>query len=272
MNPSPVLRRLAALAVAGTAGAIVLTALPSPAAAVPSSGGCAQVSIITARASTEAAGEGITGALVTQVVNASTQTVSRAAVSYPATLNNYNNSSLQGINALKTQLTNLVNSCPSTKVVLMGYSQGAHVVGDVLGGGQGGSLGTATPPIAANISSHVVAVATFGDPRHVASGPNFNAGTSTRNGRFPRSAAQVQRAERVLAADPLVVRRQRHVLRRRLQRERAPDLPQPLPERRRHLRAQPDRRLNHPLPCMQGVPYRRNAPVRTPCRHTNSTT
>jgi len=151
VNPSPVLRRLAALAVAGTAGAIVLTALPSPAAAVPSSGGCAQVSIITARASTENAGEGITGALVTQVVNASTQTVSRAAVSYPATLNNYNNSSLQGINALKTQLTNLVNSCPSTKVVLMGYSQGAHVVGDVLGGGQGGSLGTATPAISSTI-------------------------------------------------------------------------------------------------------------------------
>jgi hypothetical protein len=73
----------------------------------------------------------------------------------------------------------------------MGYSQGAHVVGDVLGGGQGGSLGATTAPVAATISSHVVAVATFGDPRHVANGPNFNAGTSTRNGRFPRSSAQV---------------------------------------------------------------------------------
>jgi hypothetical protein len=67
---------------------------------------------------------------------------------------------------------------------------GAHVVLDVLGGGQGGSLGTATAPIAANIASHVVAVATFGDPRHV---PNqaFNLGTSTRNGRFPRSSTQL---------------------------------------------------------------------------------
>ena len=192
MNPSRSIKRLAILATGTVVSSLVLSAVvASPAHAVPSSGGCAQVSIITARASTENAGEGITGALVTQVVNASTQTVSRAAVSYPATLNNYNNSSLQGINALKTQLTNLVNSCPNTKVVLMGYSQGAHVVGDVLGGGQGGSLGTATPAIAANISSHVVAVATFGDPRHVASGPNFNAGTATRNGRFPRSAAQV---------------------------------------------------------------------------------
>jgi len=192
VNPSRTLKRVAVLATGTIVSSLVLSAVvPSPAHAVPSSGGCAQVSIITARASTEAAGEGITGALVTQVVNASAQTVSRASVSYPATLNNYNNSSLQGINALKTQLTNLVNSCPSTKVVLMGYSQGAHVVADVLGGGQGGNLGTATPAIAANISSHVVAVATFGDPRHVASGPNFNAGTSTRSGRFPRSAAQV---------------------------------------------------------------------------------
>ena len=192
MNPSRSIKRLAILATGTVASSLVLSAVvASPAHAVPSSGGCAQVSIITARASTENAGEGITGALVTQVVNASTQTVSRAAVSYPATLNNYNNSSLQGINALKTQLTNLVNSCPSTKVVLMGYSQGAHVVGDVLGGGQGGNLGTATPAIAANISSHVVAVATFGDPRHVASGANFNAGTATRSGRFPRSTAQV---------------------------------------------------------------------------------
>src|SRR5262245_8743892 len=177
--------------VTATAGLVAAgIAIAGPANAVASNGGCAQVSIITARASTEAAGEGITGALVTQVVNASAQTVSRASVSYPATLNNYNSSSLQGINALKTQLTNLVNSCPSTKVVLMGYSQGAHVVLDVLGGGQGGSLGTATAPISTSIGSHVVAVATFGDPRHVPNQP-FNLGTSTRNGRFPRSATQL---------------------------------------------------------------------------------
>jgi hypothetical protein len=152
---------------------------------------CTAVQIITARASTEAAGEGITGALVTQIINASTQTITRASVSYPATLNNYNSSSLQGINALKTQLTTAVQNCPDQKIVLAGYSQGAHVVLDVLGGGQGGSLGTATPPIAANIASHVVAVATFGDPRHVTN-QAFDLGTSTRNGRFPRSATQLQ--------------------------------------------------------------------------------
>jgi hypothetical protein len=154
-------------------------------------GQCAAVKIITARASTEAAGEGITGALVTQIVNASTQTVNRASVSYPATLNNYASSSLQGINALKSQLTAEVQNCPNEKIVLAGYSQGAHVVLDVLGGGQGGSLGTATAPISASIASHVVAVATFGDPRHVTPNQSFNLGTSTRNGRFPRSTTQI---------------------------------------------------------------------------------
>lgn len=152
---------------------------------------CADVAIITARASTEQPGEGITGALVTQIINSSTQNISRASVNYPATLNNYNSSSLQGINALKAQLTTEVQNCPNEKIVLAGYSQGAHVVLDVLGGGQGGSLGTATPPIDASISSHVTAVATFGDPRHVTNQP-FDLGTATRNGRFPRSAAQLQ--------------------------------------------------------------------------------
>lgn len=152
---------------------------------------CGDVAIITARASTEAPGEGITGALVTQIINASNQNITRASVSYPATLSNYASSSLAGINALKTQLTSEVNNCPNEKIVLAGYSQGAHVVLDVLGGGQGGSLGAATAPISSAISSHVTAVVTFGDPRHVVN-QAFNLGTSTRNGRFPRSATQLQ--------------------------------------------------------------------------------
>jgi len=172
-------------------GACLGTDEPDTDVADQSATTCADVAIITARASTEAAGEGITGNLVTQIINTSTQNISRASVSYPATLNNYNSSSLQGINALKSQLTTEVTNCPNEKIVLLGYSQGAHVVLDVLGGGQGGSLGTATPPIASNISSHVTVVATFGDPRHVTN-QAFDLGTSTRNGRFPRSATQLQ--------------------------------------------------------------------------------
>jgi hypothetical protein len=193
MRPSTSkLRRFGAGVVASAAGVLALSAIAAaPAHAVASSGsGCAQVSIITARASTEAQGEGITGQLASAIQSASNQTVSRASVSYPASLFNYASSSLQGIQALTSQLTSLVNSCPNTKVVLLGYSQGAHVVLDVLGGGQGGSLGTATAPISSSIGGHVTAVATFGDPRHV-TGQAFDLGTSTTNGMFPRSSTQL---------------------------------------------------------------------------------
>lgn len=159
-----------------------------------SGSGCADVLIITARASTERAGEGITGALVTQVVNASRQTVNRASVTYPATLNNYANSVSQGIRAAATQITNAVNACPNEKIVLMGYSQGAHVMSAQIGGSPAtnnrGEVTAAALP--ANILSHVSAVAIFGDPTFTTT-ENFNKGTDTaRNGRFPRTAGQVQ--------------------------------------------------------------------------------
>ena len=153
-------------------GAAVGFAPSGAANAVPATGsGCAAVHVITARASTEQPGEGVSGALVTQVVNSSQQTVSRASVSYPATLTNYASSSAQGVSALKQQLTQQVQNCPTQKIVLVGYSQGAHVVGDVLGGGGGGSLGATTPPISTTVGDHVVAVVQFGDPRHVINQP-----------------------------------------------------------------------------------------------------
>lgn len=177
-----------AVVAAGGFGAVAVVASNQASAAARD---CADVHVITARGSTEAPGEGSTGALVTQIVNASDQTVSRAAVDYPATLTNYANSSARGVSALTTQLTRQVDKCPDQKIVLTGFSQGAHVVLDVLGGGGGGVLGTATPPISPAVADHVTAVATFGDPRHVVDQP-ADLGTSTRNGLFPRSAAQLR--------------------------------------------------------------------------------
>jgi acetylxylan esterase len=154
-----------------------------------SGSGCAAVNIITARASTEQPGEGITGNLVTQIVNASTQTVSREAVSYPATLTNYTSSETQGVTAAEQMLTTAVQNCPTQKQVLLGYSQGAQVVMDVIAGAA--ELGSSIGPVAATISSHVVAIANFGDPGHVVN-QSWDLGTATSNGRFPRTAAQLQ--------------------------------------------------------------------------------
>jgi acetylxylan esterase len=172
-------------------GGLTATAIAASAQPAPRGTACADVDVITARASTERPGEGITGSLVTRIVNSGNQTVSRESVDYPATLSNYARSSGQGVAALTEQLTEQVRQCPDQKIVLAGYSQGAHVVLDVLGGGGGGVLGRATAPIDADIAAHVAAVVTFGDPRHVV-GQAFDVGTSTRDGRFPRSAAQLR--------------------------------------------------------------------------------
>jgi acetylxylan esterase len=179
------------LAVAAAGGLVTVAIVATNQASAAAGADCADVHVITARGSTEAPGEGSTGALVTRIVNASDQTVSRAAVDYPATLTNYADSSAEGVSALTTQLTEQVEECPDQKIVLTGFSQGAHVVLDVLGGGGGGALGAATPPISSSVASHVTAVATFGDPRHVVDQPS-DLGTSTRNGLFPRSADQLR--------------------------------------------------------------------------------
>jgi acetylxylan esterase len=184
-------RRRAALVVLTAAFCLVLTALAAPKArAVPApSSGCAAVNIITARASTEAQGEGITGNLVTQIVNSSTQTVSHEAVVYPATLTNYASSESQGVTNAEQELTTAVQNCPNQKQVLLGYSQGAEVSMDVIAGNA--EVGGTVAPVSTSISSHVVAIANFGDPGHVVNQP-WDLGTATLNGIFPRSSSELQ--------------------------------------------------------------------------------
>ncbi|KAJ6530542.1 cutinase, partial [Mycena capillaripes] len=147
--------------------------------------------VITARASTEAPGEGIIGSVVSAVVQGSSQTVSRESVTYPATLTNYDSSESLGVTDMSNKLAAKARSCPNTKIVLMGYSQGAQVAGDTMAGaGAGVSQGESDSPCfihrVAKYPSPVAAVILMGDPAHVA-GESFQKGTANnRNGIFPR--------------------------------------------------------------------------------------
>lgn len=183
-------RAFACLVAAGAAAGFALVALPAANAANPPSSGCAAVNVITARASTESAGEGITGALAQAIQTDSKQTVSRQSVSYPATLNNYNSSESQGVTAAESMLSTAVKNCPSQKQVLLGYSQGAQVMMDVIAGSAELSGGPNIAPVSTSVSSHVAAIAQFGDPGHVVN-QSWDLGTSTINGLFPRTSAQL---------------------------------------------------------------------------------
>ena len=146
------------------------------------------MNLIVARASTEAAGEGITQSLATQIVSSSKQTVSQEAVVYPATLSNYTSSESRGVTNAEQELTTAVRNCPNQKEVLLGYSQGAEVSMDVIAGNS--EVSGTVSPVSTAISSHVVAIANFGDPGYVTGEP-WDRGTARLPGLFPRGRAQV---------------------------------------------------------------------------------
>ncbi|SFW86399.1 cutinase family protein [Amycolatopsis australiensis] len=181
-----------AASIAG-AGALVSLGLGAGvAAAVPApTSPCAAVHVLAARGSTEAPGPGAIGALVAQIQSAVSSTVSTSSVSYPALLTPYDYSSTAGDTAVKQQLTAQVQACPDQKIVMVGYSQGAQIIGDALGGGGGVlGLGPASSPVPSSVAGHVAAVVQYGDPRHM---PNlsFDRGTAVgATGLFPRLPSQ----------------------------------------------------------------------------------
>jgi len=185
---------VSSLAIVGGALAVEAT----PALAVASSNSpCATVQNIVARASTEAQGPGVIGALSEEIQKGVKATVSERSVVYPAALTPYEPSVVKGDEAIKKELTEEVAACPNQKIVLLGYSQGAQIVGDVLGGGGGNKSvdgagdGPATAPAAASVTSHVVGVIQYGDPRRI---PNqsFDVGSDKgAEGIFPRLKTQL---------------------------------------------------------------------------------
>ncbi|KAF9869981.1 hypothetical protein CkaCkLH20_12590 [Colletotrichum karsti] len=146
--------------------------------------GCATgVHMIVARASTEQPGTGIIGSVADRV-QAQIPGSDIVAVDYPAQLNPYNPSQRAGVTAMTKLVQDYAKQCPQTKMVLMGYSQGAHVTVDVLCGTSESGF-DATPPQAADVTDKISAVVLMGDPSHV-NGQPFNTGTSQRDGVFPR--------------------------------------------------------------------------------------
>lgn len=114
-----------------------------PAEAVEARAVCSSgVRIIVARGTFEPPGIGLQQTVVNAIL-AKIPGSSASAVSYPASPD-INNSIAAGVKDTQQQITDYYNACPSGKIVLMGYSQGASVVGNAIAGG-----GQPVPPSAA---------------------------------------------------------------------------------------------------------------------------
>ena len=114
---------------------------------------CPDAEVVFARGTGEPPGVGGTGqafidALTAQVPGRS---VGVYPVNYPAT-NDYVNSAKAGAGDASAHIQNMFASCPKTKMVLGGYSQGAAV------------MDLTTNQLPARIGDHVAAVVLFGNP------------------------------------------------------------------------------------------------------------
>lgn len=108
------------------------------------------VHMIIARASLENPGPGIIGGVATQVVQQLPGS-DIVSVDYPATLDNYQTSEAAGVAAMTKLLTDYAARCPSSKIVMMGYSQGAQVAADVLCGTNEGATFQTTQAVNSSI-------------------------------------------------------------------------------------------------------------------------
>jgi cutinase len=143
--------RVVAIAGAGIVSAAAIVSLPvaAEAAAQP----CSDVEVVFARGTNEPPGVGIVGQAFVDALSSQVggRSVGVYAVDYPAS-DNYLSSAANGSDDARAHIQDVVNGCPSTKVVLGGYSQGAAVT----------DLATAAMP--PQFADRVAAVALFGTP------------------------------------------------------------------------------------------------------------
>ncbi|POR33881.1 Acetylxylan esterase 2 [Tolypocladium paradoxum] len=176
-----------------TAVAAAMLGASGAASAAQNSDTCANgLHIIVARGTGERQGSGVTGLLADRIAG-QVQGSKVAPLDYPASLTDpaYDVSVGDGVKAMQGALDRYTAACPDSKVVVMGYSQGAQVSMDAICGGAGGVFDSATPLAVNKVENNIVAIVLFGDPTHRAN-TTYDKGTSIRNGIFQRSNASVE--------------------------------------------------------------------------------
>jgi cutinase len=147
--------------------AILASSFAAPPSASAAEDSCPAVEVVFARGTNEAPGVGATGQAFVDALNARLpgKTVDVYAVDYPASLDF--GRATDGIVDASTKIASIATSCPTTKIVLGGYSQGAAVAGytttDAVPAGFALPAGI-TGPMSPAIAPHVAAVVLFGTP------------------------------------------------------------------------------------------------------------
>jgi cutinase len=161
--------RLAAITSALVCAATILVTAPS-ATADP----CPDIEVVFARGTNDAPGLGRPGQAFADALRAQIggRTLTTYAVNYPASYDFL--AAADGAADATNHISQMAVTCPSTRIVLGGYSQGAAVVDMLAGvpplGNKIGEIGSA-PPLPGSLLPNISAVAVFGNPATKFSNP-----------------------------------------------------------------------------------------------------
>ena len=127
---------------------------------------CPDAEVVFARGTTEAPGLGPTGDAFVDSLRSHVgpKSIGVYAVDYPATTDFP--TAVEGITDARTHILATAASCPRTRMVLGGFSQGAAVMGFVTANAvpDGVAASDVPAPMPPDVANHVAAVALFGKP------------------------------------------------------------------------------------------------------------
>lgn len=154
---------------------------------------CPNIHVFGARETTASPGYGSAGTVVNKILAAHSGATAEA-ISYPACGGgsacggvSYSNSVQQGTAAVVKAVSAFAKQCPSTELVLVGYSQGSEIFDNALCGGGDPKQGLSSSD---SIASYNIKAAIFmGDPRFEVGAP-YNVGTCKAGGFSSRPAGQ----------------------------------------------------------------------------------
>jgi cutinase len=152
----------------GAGAVLAVTVMTGPQALHPAGAeACPNIDVVFARGTLEPPGVGVTGQAFVDALNAQLagRNIGVDPVDYPASLNFQ--TAADGVADAANRVTSIAASCPSTRIVLGGYSQGAAVAAytttDTIPDGYPLPDGI-TGPLPPATAAHVAAVALFGKP------------------------------------------------------------------------------------------------------------
>jgi len=149
-----------------TSWALINVPVPS-ASAAPSvtAGACPNVEVVFARGTGEPPGVGDIGQAFVDSLRSKVggKSLGVYGVNYPATMDFP--TAMDGIDDAGNYVEHTAGSCPNTKMVLGGFSQGAAVMGFVTSAAiPDGAPADTRKPMSPDVANHVAAVALFGTP------------------------------------------------------------------------------------------------------------